>query len=48
MVLLARVRTGVVFLDGASVQAVLQSVLLRLDVILVGRGVEGQQAGEGA
>ena len=48
MDLLPRVRTGVVFLEGDSVQAVLQSVLRRLDVSLVGCGVEGQQAGEEA
>ena len=48
MVLLPRVRTGVVLLEGVSVQAVLQSVLRGLEVSLVGCGVEGQQAGEEA
>ena len=48
MVLFAGVRMGVVLLEAVSVQTVLHSVLMTLAAVLVGRGVEGQQAGEGA
>ena len=39
---------GVVTLEADSVPAVVHSVLMTLAAVLVGRGVEGQQAGEGA
>ena len=48
MLLFASVWMGVVTLEAVSVPTVLHSVLMPLAAVLVGRGVEGQQAGEGA